>query len=111
MRAVILQHEPQEDLDLLERPLRDEGFQLVRRFRGVEHADLAAELVVVPGGALGVGDTAQHPFLQGELALLAERQALGRPTLGLCLGAQPEHEALLARLTHHFTRTARVGPG
>lgn len=88
MRAVVLQHEQNEGLGLLERPLVDAGFSLTKRFRGVEHKDLDAELVVILGGSMSVWATDQHPFLRDELALLVERMALGRPCLGLCLGAQ-----------------------
>lgn len=88
MKAVVLQHETHEDLGLLEKPLLDAGFTLTRRFRGVEHKDLEADLLVVLGGSMSVWATDQHPFLRDELALLVERVALGRPCLGLCLGAQ-----------------------
>ena len=87
MRAIVLQHEAHEDLGVLGPALTEVGFTLVRRFRAVEHADLEAELIVVLGGAMGVGDSA-HPFLQKEQAFLAERLALERPCLGVCLGAQ-----------------------
>ena len=88
MRAVVLQHETHEGLGMLERPLIDAGFSLTKRFRGVEHKDLEAELLVVLGGSMSVWATDQHPFLRDELALLVERVSLGRPVLGLCLGAQ-----------------------
>lgn len=88
MRAVVLQHETHEGLGLLEKPLLEAGFTLTRRFRGVEHKDLEADLLVVLGGSMSVWATDQHPFLRDELALLVERVALGRPCLGLCLGAQ-----------------------
>ena len=88
MRAVIVQHETHEGLGLLEKPLLEAGFTLTKRFREVEHKDLEAELLVVLGGSMSVWATDQHPFLRHELALLTERVALGRPCLGLCLGAQ-----------------------
>jgi GMP synthase (glutamine-hydrolysing) len=88
MRAVVLQHEEQEGPGLLEKPLEDAGFTLVTRFRSVEHKDLEADLLVVMGGSMSVTAVDAHPFLRDELALLAERLALGRPTLGICLGAQ-----------------------
>ena len=88
MRAVVLQHETFEGLGLLEQPLVDAGFSLTKRFRHVEHKDLEAELLVVLGGSMSAWATDQHPFLRDELALLVERVALGRPCLGLCLGAQ-----------------------
>ncbi len=88
MRVVVLQHEEHEDLGLLERPLKDAGYTVTKRFRGVDHHDLEAELVVVLGGSMSVAAVDQHPFLRTELGFLTERLALGRPTLGICLGAQ-----------------------
>ena len=87
-RAVVLQHEAHEDLGLLGPTLTWAGFSLVSRFRDVEHADLEAELIVVLGGSMGLADAEQHPFLAKEQAFLAERLALERPCLGICLGAQ-----------------------
>ena len=88
MRAVVVQHEEHEGLGLLEKPLKDAGFELVTRFRTVEHRDLEAELLVVLGGSMSVTQSDRHPFLRDELGVLAERLALGRPSLGICLGAQ-----------------------
>jgi GMP synthase (glutamine-hydrolysing) len=88
MRCVVFQHEAHEGLGLFEPALAAEGFSFTRRFRGVEHKDLEAELLVVLGGSMSVTDTSAHPFLGDEVALLIERLALGRPTLGICLGAQ-----------------------
>jgi GMP synthase (glutamine-hydrolysing) len=88
MRAVILQHEAHEDLGLFGPALSAEGFTFTKRFRGVEHHDLDAELVVILGGSMSVADVTAHPFLNAELAFLIERLALGRPCLGICLGAQ-----------------------
>lgn len=88
MKAVVLQHETHEGLGLLERPLVDAGFTLTRRFRGVEHKDLDADLLVILGGSMSVWATDQHPFLRDELGLLVERLANGKPCLGICLGAQ-----------------------
>lgn len=88
LRAVVLQHEAHEGLGLFEPALAACGFTFVRRFRQAVHADLDAELVVILGGPMSVTDTAAHPFLAEEQAFLLERLALGRPCLGLCLGAQ-----------------------
>ncbi|MBL8923812.1 MAG: type 1 glutamine amidotransferase [Myxococcaceae bacterium] len=88
MRAVVLQHEAHEGLGLFEAALAAEGFSFTKRFRGVDHHDLEAELVVIMGGSMSVTDTSAHPFLQDELAFLIERLALNRPCLGICLGAQ-----------------------
>jgi GMP synthase (glutamine-hydrolysing) len=88
MRAVVMQHEEHEGLGLLGPALEAVGFSLVKRFRTVRREDVDAELVVVLGGPMGVYEEERHPFLGEELALLRERLALGRPALGLCLGAQ-----------------------
>ena len=88
MKAIVIQHETHEDLGLLGPALAEAGFTVTRRFRGVEHADLEATLVVVLGGPMGAYEADQHPFLRVEQALLTERLALGRPSVGICLGAQ-----------------------
>ena len=44
--------------------------------------------VLVMGGAMGVPDAGEWPFLQWELGLLREALERGVPTLGICLGAQ-----------------------
>lgn len=99
MRAVVVQHETHEGLGLLEGLLVSEGFSLTKRFRSVEHKDLQAELVVVLGGSMSAWAVDRHPFLRDELALLAERVALSRPCLGLCLGAQLLAAAAGAQVT------------
>ncbi len=88
MKAVVIQHETHEDLGRLGPALAEAGFSVTRRFRGVEHADVEAPLVVVLGGPMGVYQADQHPFLREEQALLTERLALDRPCVGICLGAQ-----------------------
>lgn len=50
--------------------------------------------LVVLGGPMGVGDSAAHPWLEAERALLSEAVAAGRPVLGVCLGAQQLAAAL-----------------
>lgn len=88
MRAVIVQHEEHEGLGLLGPVLTAAGYGLTKRFRSIEHADLAAELVVILGGAMSANDVTEHPFIGAERAFLMERLALDRPTLGICLGSQ-----------------------
>ena len=99
MRAVIIQHEQHEGLGLVEPELTKVGFTLVRRFRSLERVDLEAELVVILGGGMSVAEVDRHPFLQAELAFLAERLALDRPCLGICLGSQLLAAAAGAQVT------------
>ena len=47
-----------------------------------------ADLLIVLGAPVGVGDTADYPYLVDEREVVATRLAEDRPTLGVCLGAQ-----------------------
>ena len=98
MKAVIYQHERHEGLAQLEAPLRENGFQLLPRFRDARHEDAQAELLVVLGGPMAVYEADQHPFLGHEQAVIAERLAADRPCLGLCLGSQLMAAAAGARV-------------
>lgn len=44
--------------------------------------------LIVMGGPMSVNDTDQHPWLQPEIALIADAIAANKPVLGVCLGAQ-----------------------
>ena len=87
-RAVLLQHDLPVSPGALGPALTAAGFTLEHRFREVQPGDVDAELVVVLGGFMGVYEADQHAYLREELALLETRLARGRPSLGICLGAQ-----------------------
>ncbi len=53
---------------------------------------------MILGGTIGVYDTDRYPVLARERAALETRLALGKPTLGICLGAQLIAQALGARV-------------
>ncbi len=103
-RALILIHEELEGAGLLENALRAAGFQPVNRFRRLEPGDGSAPLVVAMGGPMAAYETERHPFLAAEIALLKARLAEGRPSLGICLGAQ-----LLAAAAGAQVRRGRAG--
>lgn len=94
-----LRHVPFEDLGLLEGVLHRRGHDI--RYIEAPTADLdreleplAPDLVVVLGGPIAANQDEAYPFLAEEAALLRERMQAGRPTLGLCLGAQLMARAL-----------------
>ncbi len=98
----VIQHLAFEDLGLLGAILTARGLRLRVLEAGV--ADLtaidpqAADLLVILGGPIGACDDAEFPFLGTEVDLLEQRLAAGRPTLGICLGAQLIARALGARV-------------
>jgi GMP synthase (glutamine-hydrolysing) len=100
--ALALRHVAHEDLGLLAQVLPDVGFAV--SYRDTQRDDLndptiaAADLLIVLGGPFGAYETETHPFLAREIGILERRLALGRPTLGICLGAQLMAKALGARV-------------
>jgi GMP synthase (glutamine-hydrolysing) len=100
--AVAIRHVPFEDLGTFEQPLAEAGFKLHYYDIGVDELwtlePVKTDLVIVLGGPVGVSDTHSYPFLIDEIALLKDRLAANRPTLGICLGAQLMAAALGARV-------------
>ena len=100
--TLALRHVAFEDLGLLAPWLERRGHAI--RYAEAPTDDvaridpLAPDLLVVLGGPIGAYEEAQYPFLVPELRLLERRLAAGRPTLGLCLGAQLMARALGARV-------------
>lgn len=100
--AVILSHLAFEDLGTLEAPLLERGFTL----EFVEGAKAkfplrqaqTCDLMVILGGPIGVYEQEEYPFLVDEIACIRERLEAGKPTLGVCLGAQLMAAALGARV-------------
>ncbi|MET7993851.1 glutamine amidotransferase [Amycolatopsis sp. NPDC005232] len=91
-RALAVRHVAFEDLGLLSPLLLARGYTVDYLEAGVDPITpellSAPDVVVVLGGPIGVGDTALYPFLPDELTSIATRLSTGRPTLGICLGAQ-----------------------
>jgi GMP synthase (glutamine-hydrolysing) len=103
MRSVLaIRHVPFEGLGLLGDVLAEHDYQVELLDAGVD--DLAAidavkaDLLVVLGGPIGAYEESLYPFLTDELRCLEARLQAGRPTLGICLGAQLMAAALGARV-------------
>ncbi|WP_230770259.1 glutamine amidotransferase [Sphingomonas sp. Leaf4] len=96
--ALIVRHVPYEGCAGYRAPIEAAGYALDRidvTDPAFATADLTApDLLIVMGGPMGVYDTADHPWIPGEIAALARRLAADRPTLGICLGAQMVAAAL-----------------
>lgn len=107
--AVALRHLAFEDLGVLGPLLEARGVAVTYVDVGVDPLEveqiLGADVVVVLGGPIGVGDTADFPYLAQEIAAIAQRLARDLPTLGICLGAQVMAAALGAAVV-----PGEVGP-
>jgi len=91
-----------EDLGVFRPVLEARGFAIESRQAGASPLTaaqwLAADLVVVLGGPIGVYETDRYPWLADEVDGLRARLDADRPTLGICLGAQLMARALGARV-------------
>ncbi|MDY6848285.1 MAG: type 1 glutamine amidotransferase [Geoalkalibacter sp.] len=91
MRAHYLQHVPFEGLGSIEPWLVENGFTVnaTRLFAGEKlPAAEGVDFLIVMGGPMSVNDEQQHPWLVAEKNFIGEMVAMGRPVLGICLGAQ-----------------------
>ena len=91
-QCLVLRHVSFEDLGVFAGPLAERGFSFDVRQAGVDPVSDAewrdADLAVVLGGPIGVYETDKYPWLERQTAQLRGRLAAGRPTVGVCLGAQ-----------------------
>jgi GMP synthase (glutamine-hydrolysing) len=100
--AIVIRHVAFEDLGLLQPLLEARGFELRWLDAGVD--DLAeidptrAALAVVLGGPISVYEGERYPWLAIQIDWMRRRLVAGRPTLGICLGAQMMAAALGARV-------------
>ncbi|MGN9812816.1 glutamine amidotransferase [Micromonospora sp. BQ11] len=109
--ALVIRHVHFENLGILAPLLAERGYRSRYLDAGVDAIDDApvsgADLLVVLGGPVGVGDAARYPFLDDELRTVAARVSHGDPTLGICLGAQ----LIAAALGTAVTPTGRIEVG
>ena len=97
MRFLIVQHDSDKGLGLLEQPLRDAGVELDVRMAGRDPVELDghAAVVALPGLADPVDDTAAVNETRETLRAALRR---GVPVLGICLGAELLAEAAGGRV-------------
>ncbi len=97
-----IRHVGFEDLGSFAPVLRDAGYEI--EYIDVAERDpgdldpLAADLLVVLGGPIGVNDHVAYPVVTEEIRLLRTRLSADLPTLGICLGAQVMAAALGAEV-------------
>lgn len=100
--AVAIRHVAFEDLGSLARVLDARGWDIAYCEAATDqlsHPSIRdADLVIVLGGPIGVGDAATYRFLGREMRLIERRLARGQPVLGICLGAQLMAAALGGRV-------------
>lgn len=101
MHCIVLRHVAFEDLGVFCDVFREEGITFEYwdcESPRNEAAFLDAELVIVLGGPIGVGDGKKYPLVREEIALVKKRLEAGLPLLGICLGAQYMAYALGGRV-------------
>jgi GMP synthase (glutamine-hydrolysing) len=112
LKAVVFSHLPFEDLGSLEAELQRHGFVINLIDVTTAHFPLpvadSCDLLIVLGGPIGVYDSANYPFLVGEIDSIRRRLAARKPTLGICLGAQLMAATLGARV-YPGTRGSEIG--
>ena len=100
--AVAIRHVHFEHLGTFEAVLTEAGFAIRYLDAGLD--DLGAfdpigtDLLILLGGPVSVYEAETYPFLAEELTHVRSRIAVGRPTFGICLGAQAIAAAMGARV-------------
>jgi GMP synthase (glutamine-hydrolysing) len=104
--ALVIRHVHFEDLGVFAEPIAAAGYAIRYLDVGIDPLmsprDADANLLVVLGAPIGVGDTLDYPFLEVEIAAIRARLQSGQPTLGICLGAQ--------LMAHALGAAVRPGP-
>lgn len=97
-RFLSIEHVPQEGVGTIFSYIQQLGGSLARH-RQYQQQSLSAshddyDVLVAMGGPMGVYDSDQYPWLEGELHFIREAIDQGKHVLGVCLGAQMIARAL-----------------
>jgi GMP synthase (glutamine-hydrolysing) len=101
-RALIIRHVPYEGIAGFRAPIEAAGYEVSRidvtdpAFSSVDLAD--PDLLIMMGGPMGVYEQDRFPWIPCQLRRLGRRLEAGRPTIGVCFGAQMMAAALGARV-------------
>jgi len=101
VKVHVLQHVPFEGLGSVQSWLdaRSATVTWTRFYELAQLPDLAyVDFVIALGGPMSVNDEAELPWLVEEKRFIAEAIRVGKPVLGICLGAQLIASALGARV-------------
>jgi GMP synthase (glutamine-hydrolysing) len=100
--AVALRHIAFEDPGSLEDILTKAGYRLHLLEAGQDAIEGTLlqdpDLLIVLGGPISANDREDYPFLNENIVMLEQRLHSGKPTLGICLGAQLIAVALGSRI-------------
>lgn len=91
MRVHYLQHVPFEGLGSIETFLRGRKHSLSATHLYLDPSfpeTCNLDCLIVMGGPMGVSDEEKYPWLKREKAFIRKTMELGKPVLGICLGAQ-----------------------
>lgn len=101
-RALIIRHVPVEGIAGFRAAVEGAGYEIDRidvtdpRFPSLDLAE--PDLLIMMGGPMGVYEHEKYPWIACQKKRLANRLTLGRPTLGVCFGAQLMAAALGAKV-------------
>lgn len=101
MRAHYLQHVPFEGLGSIEAWLHNTGYEITStHFYVTEELPQIEDidLLIVMGGPMSVNDESDYPWLIEEKKFIKGTIEAGKPTLGICLGAQLIADAMGAEV-------------
>jgi len=98
MKVLIVSHKMESDIGSLDEVLVSRGYEITRHV--AYRDDLSAvdpsfhDLTIFTGGPMGVYQADIYPYLYHEIEYLKARIEVGKPYLGICLGAQLLAKAL-----------------